>query len=285
MTVPAKTPPARDLRDWITPEDLNVAPALLGQPLARPWRRAWAIGVDIAAVGLLSSLANGWLLAAMALLGGAYLWAQRRGTPVGRWVWAVAAVLLVIAAQQAHLRRTSADPAAPTLEDKVEALAEAIAAHEPASGAASAPSRDQIVALERRIDTLERELAQARKSGAAKLRDDVNHWLDEAGISFGWGLLYFSFLPAWGRGQTPGKWLFGLRVVELTGKPMGVFPCLKRYGGYAAGMATGGLGFLQVFWDPNRQAIQDKTAHTVVIDERRSDRLPPERWPAGPAGG
>jgi hypothetical protein len=29
------------------------------------------------------------------------------------------------------------------------------------------------------------------------------------------------------------------------------------------------FGFLQVFWDPNRQAIQDKTAHTVVIDLRR----------------
>ena len=33
-------------------------------------------------------------------------------------------------------------------------------------------------------------------------------------------------------------------------------------------MATGGLGFLQILWDPNRQAIQDKTAHTVVVDLR-----------------
>ena len=38
-----------------------------------------------------------------------------------------------------------------------------------------------------------------------------------------------------------------------------------RYGGYGAGFATGLLGFLQVYWDPNRQAIQDKISATVVI--------------------
>ena len=43
-----------------------------------------------------------------------------------------------------------------------------------------------------------------------------------------------------------------------------------RYGGYAAGMATGGLGFAQVLWDANRQAVQDKLAHTVVVDLRRA---------------
>jgi hypothetical protein len=43
---------------------------------------------------------------------------------------------------------------------------------------------------------------------------------------------------------------------------------LKRYGGYAAGLATGGLGLLQVLWDPNRQGLQDKAAHTVVLDLR-----------------
>ena len=59
-----------------------------------------------------------------------------------------------------------------------------------------------------------------------------------------------------------------LRVVELTGAPMTVMRCLRRYGGYAAGMATGGVGFAQMLWDPNRQAVQDRTAHTAVIDLR-----------------
>ena len=38
-----------------------------------------------------------------------------------------------------------------------------------------------------------------------------------------------------------------------------------RAGGYAAGVATGTLGFLQIYWDANRQAIHDKVAGTVVI--------------------
>ena len=38
-----------------------------------------------------------------------------------------------------------------------------------------------------------------------------------------------------------------------------------RYGGYGAGFATGLLGFAQIFWEPNRQAIQDKISETLVI--------------------
>jgi len=32
-------------------------------------------------------------------------------------------------------------------------------------------------------------------------------------------------------------------------------------------VATGTLGFLQIYWDANRQAIHDKVAGTVVIRE------------------
>jgi hypothetical protein len=37
-------------------------------------------------------------------------------------------------------------------------------------------------------------------------------------------------------------------------------------------MATGGLGFLQVLWDVNRQGIQDRVAHTVVVDLRAAPK-------------
>ena len=56
----------------------------------------------------------------------------------------------------------------------------------------------------------------------------------------------------------------------------------KRFGGYAAGFFTGGSGFVQLIWDSNRQAIQDKTAHTVVIDLRQP-RRPVGSAPAGVA--
>lgn len=86
--------------------------------------------------------------------------------------------------------------------------------------------------------------------------------------SFGWGMVYFSLLPAFWNGQTLGKRLLRLQVVELTGQPMTVIRCLRRCGGYAAGMATGGVGFARALWDLNRQGIQDRTAHTVVVDLR-----------------
>jgi hypothetical protein len=54
-------------------------------------------------------------------------------------------------------------------------------------------------------------------------------------------------------------------VVALSGEPLGLLDCFGRYGGYGAGFATGLLGFLQIYWDPNRQAIQDKISATVVI--------------------
>jgi uncharacterized RDD family membrane protein YckC len=70
------------------------------------------------------------------------------------------------------------------------------------------------------------------------------------------------------RGQTPGKRLLGIRVVRLNGKPITWWASFERFGGYAAGLATGLLGFLQIFWDRNRQAIHDKIMETVVVRER-----------------
>jgi uncharacterized RDD family membrane protein YckC len=123
-----------------------------------------------------------------------------------------------------------------------------------------------LTTAEQRIRTLEAQLEAARHPPG--WREQLDELIDAAGLSFGWGIVYFSLLPAWWGGQTVGKKLFGLRVVELTGQPMTVMRCLKRYGGYAAGMATGGLGFLQLLWDVNRQALQDKAAHTAVVDLR-----------------
>lgn len=97
---------------------------------------------------------------------------------------------------------------------------------------------------------------------------EVPHWSENLGLSVGWAMAYFTLLPYWLHGQTLGKKLFGLQVVELTGRPLTLLLCFSRYGGYAAGLATGTFGFAQILWDPNRQAIQDKIAHTVVLDTR-----------------
>jgi len=263
-----------DPRDWVTPEHLNVAPQLLGAPLARPRRRLLAISVDVLAIALLSNFGNLWLLGAIALPAWMHLRARERPLGAGRrrLGWVLAAVLLAIGVQQVwiglgeqplasrvHLHRTPAD-------DDAKELAEA------ADLIASAPGLSPKQTDAARIAMLEAQLAVARAPKPFDLKEQLSVWADEVGLGLGWTIAYFSLLPAWWNGQTLGKRLFGLRVVELTGKPVTVMLAFKRYGGYAAGMATGMFGFAQVFWDGNRQAIQDKTAHTVVVDLRRVPR-------------
>ena len=89
--------------------------------------------------------------------------------------------------------------------------------------------------------------------------------IDSLGFGLGWWTLYFAILMPWMKGQTPGKRALGVRVVRLDGQPVTWWHALERAGGYAAGVATGTLGFLQIYWDANRQAIHDKVAGTVVI--------------------
>lgn len=88
---------------------------------------------------------------------------------------------------------------------------------------------------------------------------------EDIGITFFWSTLYFTTFIGLFRGRTPGKRLLGLQVVRLDGGRLTVWNAFERHGGYLAGTATGLLGFLQILWDPNRQAIQDKIAGTVVI--------------------
>ena len=97
----------------------------------------------------------------------------------------------------------------------------------------------------------------------------VKSLLEDLGLGFGWAAFYFCIFTGWWKGQTPGKKLMGIKVIKLDGSAPNLWESFGRYGGYGAGLATGLLGFLQVYWDPNRQAIQDKISETLVIDMRK----------------
>jgi hypothetical protein len=252
---------------WVEPEALNVAPELVGQPLASPARRAIAMGIDLLAVALISGAQDLWLFAGLALVV-LQLRNQRRGKGNKELLgWLLAALLVGLAISEARslwAERFDAAPAAALAADDAPAVP-ADPAKAPAAGSDA-----------ERIAQLERELAQARAARPATLREQADKLAESLAARLGWGIVYFSLLPAWWGGQTLGKRMLGLKVVELTGKPLTVMRSLKRYGGYAAGMATGGLGFVQVLWDPNRQGLQDKAAHTVVIDLRAPRLSVPE---------
>ena len=135
----------------------------------------------------------------------------------------------------------------------------------------NAELREQNADMEVAVEDLQRDLEQEReRSGIMGM---IRSAADDMGIGFGWAAVYFTcFLALW-RGQTPGKRLFGLRVIRLNGKPITWWIAFERFGGYTASFSTGLLGFAQILWDRNRQGIHDKVAETVVVltrDERLS---------------
>jgi len=97
--------------------------------------------------------------------------------------------------------------------------------------------------------------------------------IEDLGLGFGWAAFYFTVLTSIWHGQTPGKKLFNIRVIQLDGTRLSMWDSFGRYGGYGAGLATGLLGFLQIYWDPNRQAIHDKISATIVIDVTKFEQL------------
>ena len=139
---------------------------------------------------------------------------------------------------------------------------------------------DTVEALENEIAQLER-IAESRQEAVVELTRALESleeeaeggglfgWLrelvDELGFGFGWATLYMTVVLSWWQGRTVGKRLMGIRVVRLDGQPLTWWTAFERAGGYAAGFATGLLGFAQVWWDANRQAIHDRIVGTVVV--------------------
>lgn len=137
----------------------------------------------------------------------------------------------------------------------------------------------QVATLEGRLAELEQERDAVRdraRDAEGRLDDErgpirtlLAVLADDLGVGLGWLGLYFTAFLVLGRGQTPGKRLTRIRVIRLDAAPIGWWIALQRFGGYSASFFTGLLGFFEIFWDANRQGLQDKLVHTVVIDERR----------------
>lgn len=181
-----------------------------------------------------------------------------------------------------------APPADPGVASRTDSLALAYAAAiESGDSARAAELRrslgaelvaDELDRRARRIESLrdenrelEAELERERDSGIVRL---LLNAADEIGIGFGWAGLYFTFFLAFWGGRTPGKRIMGIRVLRLDGKSIGLWVAFNRFGGYAASIFTGLLGFAEMFWDANRQALHDRIASTVVVRDvggKRSD--------------
>ena len=275
--------PSLSAQRCVTAQALSVAPELLGRPLATPARRLAAMALDLLLVALSSSAANAWLLAAGALAAWGLI--GRRGgmqRPRPRWLAPVVAALLLVGAVDAWRLRM----ARPTHDEPDAAQVAALASRSLASAAsglataASSPERDEALsqaageaaleAMAARVKALEDEVKRLR-GAPPDWREKAAAWLDELGLGYGGALLYFTLVPLWWPGQTAGKRLLGLRVVEISGAPMTAALAFKRFGGYMAGLAIGGVGLAQCTGSagPGRSHAGARRTHCCDTDRRR----------------
>ena len=228
------------------------------------------MAIDLPMIGLLSLLPN----PVLGLLTGATLAAlgTRRESKAKIWrivrigLLTLGATVIVLSLSQLAgkpLVRSGAFNLAP------EKPAPALDFVQVSPNATHAELRRAVTQLDAQVDTL--------KAENAALRDEIrgNSWLRLAadssrtmGLTFGWAGVYFTLCTTVLRGRTLGKLVFRSRVVRLDGKPLTAMDAFVRNGGYAAGLATGLLGFARLLWDPNRQVIQDRIAGTVVVSTR-----------------
>ncbi len=90
-----------------------------------------------------------------------------------------------------------------------------------------------------------------------------------ANVSFtGWQTLVpiLYTIGFWGVLSTsPGKMLFGLKIVNEKGEKLSWKTAIIRYLGYIVSWITLGIGFLWIAFDKKKQGLHDKIAKTYVV--------------------
>jgi uncharacterized RDD family membrane protein YckC len=91
---------------------------------------------------------------------------------------------------------------------------------------------------------------------------------------------YFGLLPATPMQATPGKRAFGVRVVDVHGKPLTPMRSLARFAISVPSIGLLGLGFVVAAWTRRRQALHDLIAGTLVVGlgDVPREAAPPLSW-------
>ncbi|MBU2054314.1 MAG: RDD family protein [Proteobacteria bacterium] len=77
-------------------------------------------------------------------------------------------------------------------------------------------------------------------------------------------MAYFTWFHG-AAGRTPGKMLFGLRVIQTSGDPLTFGVAFLRWVGYLISGPLFFLGFLWIAFDGRKQGWHDKIAATLVV--------------------
>jgi uncharacterized RDD family membrane protein YckC len=81
------------------------------------------------------------------------------------------------------------------------------------------------------------------------------------------GIVYFTYF--WTQhGATPGKMIFGLKVVRPDGSPVSIGQSIGRYFCYILDTIIIFIGFMMAGWDTEKRALHDRICDTRVIRTR-----------------
>lgn len=248
----------------LTGEPLYVAPELVGRPLATPLRRAVAFAVDYAVLffpAILVALAAAVLSLRMAdpgAYGGLKTLIFGHPTPEqSRVAWETVGPILV---------RLEA-PGLP---------AEAIEAGE-------ANDREKLAAALEGYDLMvtmaigEREEIKVPRHTILLETEKLIPRPFRALALFGVAAFYFTLCHASRRGQTLGKRLLGIRVVQLAGERLSLFESFERAAAYLEIPATLGLSLISLWRDPNRRLPHDRVVHTAVLRVEKAPLVAPPK--------
>lgn len=247
----------KDPRDVVTPDAFTVSDDVLGKPLATPKRRAMAIIIDLIIIQQLTHIDSfilGMGVAAVLFI----LSSQKKQKSVGRGIGTIVkyiGVALVLAVIIIEVWQYQSG-------NELSILRSPDVTIEKTEIDNSLSTEQQLAIAKDRIEELE-----ARDYDLFELVEQIAKQL---GYGFGWAAVYFTLCLYLSNGQTLGKWLCRIKVVQLDGRRIGIWSALGRYGGYAASFVTGLSGFFQIYWDANRQGLHDKVSGTVVICLRRA---------------
>jgi uncharacterized RDD family membrane protein YckC len=91
------------------------------------------------------------------------------------------------------------------------------------------------------------------------------------------GIGYFGYLEGSASGQTIGKRMLGIRVIDYgDGGPIGFGRAVIRYFGRIVSFIACLLGYFWMLWDKERQCWHDKFANDVVVPV---SSYPVASWP------
>src|SRR5687767_8623924 len=211
--MPDPASPARPAGRIVTLDTLAVPPEIPGRPLAEPWRRLAAMGVDLLIVSLLSILSGPWLgLATGAML--LVLFGNSATAPLPLKAVRLACRILgalIVLASLAALGHVSLVRYGALRLDVFTGRAPSAAMRDTihvSPNAGSAELRDATTRLQRQVEELKEEATEWQHASGSWLYQ-ARSFASALGVTFGWSGVYFTLIAGALGGRTLGKLLFG----------------------------------------------------------------------------